>query len=119
MTYEKFCLMLVTRINDGYLNYNNHTLDNNFFDSDPKQMWRNMEHSQQELLGVSFSPPYWVYHKDDIALVFKDWKYDEIYWVHFTRYAWERSLIKCFGEEKGNKAIEQMYSWVNGGEVYD
>lgn len=118
MTYEKFCLMLVTRDN-RYLDRTNHTLDNHFFDSDPKQMWRNMEHSQLELLGINFSPPYWKYDKDDVALVFKDYKYDEVYWVHFTRYAWERSLIKCFGEEKGNKAIEQLYSWFKEGEAYD
>lgn len=118
MTYEKFCSALVTR-DDRYLGRINHTFDNHFLDSNPKQMWRNMEHSQQELLGISFSPSYWKYNKDDMALVFKDWEYEEVYWVHLPRLTWEDFVIQALGEERGNKTIEQMYSWFKEGDTYD
>lgn len=119
MTYENFCLKLLTRVNDGHINYNNHTMDNGFLDADVRQMWRNMEHNQQELLGISFSPPYWVYSKYDMALVFKDWEYNEVYWIHLPRLTWEDFIIQILSEEKGNETIEQIYSWFKKGDTYD
>ena len=118
MTYEKFCSALITR-DDRYLGRINHTFNNHFFDSDPKQVWRNMEHSQLELLGISFNPSYWKYNKDDMALIFKDYEYEEVYWVHLPRLTWEDFIIQALGEEKGNEAIEQMYGWFKEGDTND
>lgn len=106
---EDFRTALITKINDGFISFQNHTFDNSFLDVDVDEMYRKMVENECRAVGISFNCPYPKYGKDDVVFAFKDDE-NELKWIHLTRGSWEHYVLqlkKIYGKNNIENIMKQ------------
>lgn len=104
---EDFVNSLQNKVNDGLLNYSNHTQDNSFFEDSLSETVKKMREREYEPVGISLNPPFpCAAASFSIAFVMRF--NEKIYWVHMPETYWLMLLSDHYGRKHARLIVDEI-----------
>lgn len=88
---------LITEVNSGLINYDNHSSDNCFSYNTPHEMEWAMKNNGMKPVGYSLQLPYNPYSYPMVAIVFTE--DGELCWCHMSKMTWQSFVKRLHGDE--------------------
>ncbi len=104
---EDFVNSLQNKVNDGLLNYSNHTQDNSFFEDSLSETVKKMKEHKYEPVGISLNPPF-PCAATNFSIAFVMRFNEEIYWVHMPETYWLMLLSDYYGRKRARLIADEI-----------